>query len=111
MTAQTARTPTEALIITLRELGLRHRKGKDADGYTAYADFAVRGVYLRSHYRRTHERVRDFTTAIFYSRHATEVAAENREQIERRTAELGYPFKVRIYTSESGRTDASVTNG
>jgi hypothetical protein len=103
-----SRTATEAIIAVLSELGLRHRKGRDAGNLTLPADFHVRARILTGHYRRTGERVRDFTCAIPYSRAAHQAIADHREQIERRTSELGFPCTVHVRTTENGHVIASV---
>jgi len=94
---------TQALITALRELGLRHRQGRDDEGLTVFADFAVRGQYNEAHARRTGERVREFTVGVLYSPRAHEVVAAHRDQVEQRTAELGHPFTVDVITDDSGR--------
>lgn len=83
------RMPSDALIVALTEVGLRHRTSK-TKGITQFADFCVTGLH------RCGERYG--TLAVVYSRHARAIVVESAAQIERRTRELDYPFHVRTYT-------------
>jgi len=86
-------TPTVGLARELRRLGLTQGRG---------GDFRVTGEY------RNGERL--YTYVVVYSRHAEEVIAANADEIEERTDASGFPFRVSVRYSDSGRPFTSIMN-
>lgn len=77
--------PSDAIIVALTEVGLRHAR-RVVRGITEHRNFSVFGVYLRGE--------RWGTSVCVYDRHSRATIMEHADQIERRTRELGYAFRV-----------------
>lgn len=84
-----ATSAVQAIKTVLREVGLQHGRTED---------FTVRGY---SRYERDGHKSRIATRVNVLNAEADKVIAERADEIQRRTAELGYPFKVTVHWTRS----------